>query len=165
MYCTYMLTLASLKVYLRNTQAVFFTLFFPMLILFIFGVMNVDGTAKLDVGVVTHAPDTQTQKFIEQIGAIDTFKIHSGTLEAELAELHNGNRAAVLNIPDHLVVPGPGGTPILKAFTSSALPVNAQDRPGNSGPHRQPLVAGCGPRRASFCDRAHDAADQAVSLL
>ena len=37
MYCTYILTIASMKMFLRNRQALFFSLVMPLIILFIFG--------------------------------------------------------------------------------------------------------------------------------
>ena len=42
MYCIYMLTRASLKMFLRNRQALFFSIFMPLVIMVIFGSMNFD---------------------------------------------------------------------------------------------------------------------------
>ena len=56
MYCTYMMTIASFKMFLRNRQALFFSLFVPLMILFIFGSMNFDKPQKMAIGLVTHMP-------------------------------------------------------------------------------------------------------------
>jgi len=126
MYCTYMLTIASLKMFLRNRQALFFTLFFPLLILLIFGVMNFDSQPKMNVGLVTHDPDAPTARLVEQIRGLGDLTIHNGQLESELAELNRGNRAAVIEIPDHLLSASGDDSATLRAYTSSSEPMLGQ---------------------------------------
>ncbi len=54
MYCIYTLTIASLKMFLRNRQALFFSLFMPLVILLIFGSIDFDKPGKMHLGLVTH---------------------------------------------------------------------------------------------------------------
>ena len=48
-----MLTWSSLKAYLRNRGAIFFSLLVPLMILGIFGVINFNSAVSVDIGVVT----------------------------------------------------------------------------------------------------------------
>ena len=99
MYTTYFLTISSIKMFLRNKQALFFTLFMPFIIMLIFGYIGFDKPPKIDIGIVTHNPNTATQNFINQIKQFPTFTVHEGGLEVEQKELIEGNRSSVLDIP------------------------------------------------------------------
>src|SRR5437870_192088 len=103
MYCIYTLTVASMKMFLRNRQALFFSLFMPMLILFIFGSMGFDSPGRIRIGLVTHAPAPETAQFVKQLSSFEAFNVRSGTLDEELGELKAGNRAVVLDVPDDLL--------------------------------------------------------------
>ncbi len=107
MYTTYKLTIASIKMFVRNRQALFFTLIMPLFIMLIFGYIGFDKPPVIDVGLVTRNPSPATQQVIEQIKNFPTFKIHEGTLEEEQAALNEGNRSVVLAIPDFLVPTAP----------------------------------------------------------
>ena len=107
MYTTYTLTIASIKMFLRNRQALFFTLFMPFLIMLIFGYIGFDKPPKIDVGLVTHNPSAETVAFVNQIKNFPIFTIHEGTLADEQADLNKGNLAVVLDVPDYLVPKGP----------------------------------------------------------
>src|SRR4051812_36142663 len=101
MYTTYQLTIASIKMFVRNRQALFFTLIMPLFIMLIFGYIGFDKPPVIDVGLVTHSPSAATQQFVAQIKSFPTFKIHEGTLEEEQKELNNGNLSVILDIPDY----------------------------------------------------------------
>lgn len=103
MYPIYILTLAEIKMFVRNKQALFFSLFFPLFIMLIFGYIGFDKPPVIDVGIVTQNPSAATQQFIEQVKSFPSFAIHEGTLEAEQLELNEGNRSVVLQIPDFLI--------------------------------------------------------------
>jgi ABC-2 type transport system permease protein len=100
------LTVSSIKAFIRNRQALFFTLFMPLVIMLIFGYIGFDKPPVIDVGVVTHTPSAETQQFLSQIKQFPTFKIHEGGLEDEQKQLAEGNRSIVLDIPDYLVPKG-----------------------------------------------------------
>ena len=106
MYTTYRLTLASIKMFLRNRQALFFTLFMPFMIMLIFGYIGFDKPPVIDVGLVTHNPSPETRQFLDQVKQFPTLKIHEGSLNEEQVQLNEGNRSVVLDIPDYLVPAG-----------------------------------------------------------
>jgi len=127
MYCLYVLTVVSMKMFVRNRQAMFFTLFFPLLFLLIFGYMNFDAPLRLHIGLVTHHPDAPTDRFLGQIRSMDVFRIHQGALKDELSALGAGNRAAVLDVPDDLLTPAGRSDPkTLTAYTNAAEPTASQ---------------------------------------
>ena len=123
MYTTYKLTVASLKMFLRSRQALFFTLFMPLMIMLIFGYIGFDKPTSIDVGLVTHNPDAATAQFISQIKQLPTFAIHEGTLDEEKSQLDQGNRSVILDIPD---------TTIPMAKGEAAQPITAYTNAGKA---------------------------------
>ena len=127
MYCTYMLTIASLKMFVRNRQALFFSLFMPLMILLIFGSMNFDKPSQMHIGLVTHDPTAATAQFLQGIRAVEALGIHEGSRDDELAELRGGNRTAVLDVPDDLLTPQASGGPReLTVYVNTGRPMETQ---------------------------------------
>jgi ABC-2 type transport system permease protein len=127
MYCTYRLTVASIKMFLRNRQAVFFSLFMPLIILFIFGSLDFDKPPSLRIGVVTHSAAAGSARFVQAIRSAKTIPVEVGTLDAELANLKGGGLNAVLDIPDDLLaVPRPGEARELTVYVNAGKPMEAQ---------------------------------------
>ncbi len=115
------LTIASLKMFVRNKQALFFTIFMPFIFIGIFGLIGFDKPQTIDLGIVTQNPSPATQSFVESLNDISVFKVHKGAETDERAELQNGKRAVVVLIPDNLfpdpnskTVPAPKQVVILK---------------------------------------------------
>ncbi len=123
MYTTYKLTIASIKMFLRSRQALFFTLFMPLMIMLIFGYIGFDKPTSIDVGLVKHAPNSATSAFIEQVKKLPTFAIHEGTLDEERQQLDEGNRSVILDIPDSAI-------PSIKGET--AMPITAYTNAGKA---------------------------------
>lgn len=91
--------------FLRSRQALFFSLFMPFLIMFIFGSIGFDKPPKIDVGLVTHDSNAVTAQFIDRIKQFSSFTIHEGSLESERRALDEGSRSVVLDIPGDLLPP------------------------------------------------------------
>ena len=108
MNTTLTLTKASLVMFLRNRQALFFSLFFPLVIMVIFGLIGFDKPPQFDVGIVTGHPQPATSQMVNQIKTVSVFKIHEGTKDDELKALDDGSRVVVLQIPDDFVTTAPG---------------------------------------------------------
>ncbi|MEK7570374.1 MAG: ABC transporter permease [Patescibacteria group bacterium] len=96
------LTAASLKMFIRNKQALFFTLFMPFIFIGIFGLIGFDKQQTIDLGIVTSHPSPTTQAFVDALGKVSIFELHPGTEAGERAALQKGERAVVLMIPDDL---------------------------------------------------------------
>lgn len=126
MYTTWMLTKVGMKMFLRNRQALFFTLFMPLFIMLIFGYIGFDKPQKIDVGLVTHAPNAQTAQFVEAVRKFPTFTVHEDTIEAERSQLDQGNRAAVIDVQDDLLVVGQKTPKELTVYTNASKAGEAQ---------------------------------------
>ena len=96
------LTIASLKMYFRNRQAIFWALFFPMLIMVIFGLMNFDRFSPPDVGIVDRADSELSAAFIQAVDAEEDplFDVTRGQLDNLLEELRTGDLDAVVVLPE-----------------------------------------------------------------
>lgn len=89
--------------FIRNRQAVFFTLFVPMIIMSVFGVIGFDRVPKISVGIVSASPTPPTQEFIGRLKEISAFEIREGNEKAERQALAQGERAVLFFIPDALI--------------------------------------------------------------
>jgi ABC-2 type transport system permease protein len=102
------LTVASLKMYFRNRQALFWALFFPLLIMIIFGIMNFDGYNPPDVGVHDAAQNDASEALIQALRGGDSkvLEVTTGTIEEIQDDLQfSGSRAAIV-IPENYGIPG-----------------------------------------------------------
>ncbi len=106
MHTTLTLTKSAIKMFARNRQALFFTLFMPLIIMLIFGAIGFDRVPKIDVGIVAANPSPATQQFIDQLKQITAFNIHQGAEADERDALNKGDRAIVMIIPDNLIPAG-----------------------------------------------------------
>ncbi|MFA6909101.1 MAG: ABC transporter permease [Patescibacteria group bacterium] len=108
MNTTLHLTLSAIKMFARNKQALFFTIFMPVIIMGVFGLIGFDKVPKIELGVVTQNPSVQTQQFVEQLKQISAFDVTTGSEPEEREALSTGDRALVLLIPDELIPTGQG---------------------------------------------------------
>ncbi len=110
MFTLWKLTLASIKMFARNKQAIFFTFFTPLLIMVIFGAIGFDRPPSINVGVVIQGNNAQiNQQFTEQLRQITLLKLYYGSLETERNALEAGDRSIVINYTSN-----PSGLTILK---------------------------------------------------
>ncbi|MBP9757267.1 MAG: ABC transporter permease [Candidatus Pacebacteria bacterium] len=114
------------KMFIRNRQALFFTLFMPLFIMLIFGYIGFDKPQKIDVGLVVHTPNEETLQFVEAVREFPTFSVHENTLEAERSELDEGNRAAVIDVQDDLLSAGQREPKDLTVYTNASKAGEAQ---------------------------------------
>lgn len=96
------LTIASLKMFVRNKQSLFFTLFMPFIFIGIFGLVGFDKPQTIDIGIVTNEPSAPTKAFVDSLGNISAFHVTTGTENSERAALQKGDRAVVLIVPNDL---------------------------------------------------------------
>jgi|SRR5919109_737852 ABC-2 type transport system permease protein len=124
------LFVASSLMFVRNRAAVFFSLFLPLIIMLIFGVLNFEGSISIDLGVVDEASNEASARLVEGLEGNDVFVVSPGDRETELAALEEGERDMVLVIPpDFTGQPGVSGTGLV-AYEGSADPQQAPIRQG-----------------------------------
>ena len=116
------LFVAAMKMFVRNRAALFFSLFVPMLIMVIFGVLNLGGPSSVSLGVVDEAGTEQSATLtvaLEEFGPLD---VERGSIQDELDRLEGGQLDMVLVIPDGF--DGSSGAPLV-AYGSAARPQEA----------------------------------------
>ena len=116
-----MLTVSSLKAYLRNRGALFFSLLVPLMILAIFGVINFNSAVSVDIGVVDRAQNQVSQTLLGNLRQVKAVKLHTGRLDSELSQLKQGSRALVVVLPEGL---GQGSTS-MPAYVNEGRPQDA----------------------------------------
>ncbi|MGE5297949.1 MAG: ABC transporter permease [Acidobacteriaceae bacterium] len=94
--------------FVRNRQALFFTLFMPIIIMGVFGLIGFDKPQKINVGIAVNAPPTQgTKNFIDQLNQVSAFNISTGTESQERTAIDKGDRSAVFLVPWDLIPENP----------------------------------------------------------
>lgn len=116
MQTTITLTIAAVKMLVRNRQALFFTLLMPLFIMLIFGYIGFDKPQMIDVGLVANTPAPQVAPLVEAIKQFPNLTVHEGALEDEQSQLNEGNRAVVLDIEG----------PSIVAYTNASKAAEAQ---------------------------------------
>jgi ABC-2 type transport system permease protein len=120
------LFVASSKMFVRNRAAVFFSLFLPLIIMLIFGVLNFEGSTEIQLGVADEADNEASAALLDRLGEHEYLVLVEGERDAELAELEEGDRDFVLVIPTGWSAPAPGSASGLVAYASSADPAQQQ---------------------------------------
>jgi ABC-2 type transport system permease protein len=67
------LFVASFKMFVRNRAALFFSLFVPLLIMLIFGVLNFGGSTSVSLGLVDQAQTDGSRALVKALQQTDTF--------------------------------------------------------------------------------------------
>src|SRR5205809_7012532 len=75
------LTITALKMYLRNRQVLFFNLFFPVIIVVIFGLIIGNGNASVRMGVVDNAHNQVSHLVLTQLRQTKAVKLTTGNLD------------------------------------------------------------------------------------
>lgn len=94
------LTIASIKMYFRNVTAVFFTLFIPVMLVVIFGLLNIGGNGpEIKLGLSNHSESALARQLVEQIRTVKAFKIEEGSDDAMRDKLGKGKIDLQVMIP------------------------------------------------------------------
>ena len=96
---TVTLTIVALKMYFRNRQAIFWTMFLPLLLMLIFGLINFGEFSRIDMGVVDQAQNPVSRDLIEALRDSDVLEITVGSQGEELEALEDGDRDIVIILP------------------------------------------------------------------
>jgi ABC-2 type transport system permease protein len=123
------LFVASVLMFIRNRAAVFFSLFLPLVIMLIFGVLNFEGPTTVQVGLVDEAQNEASRALADRLAGVDYLELSNGTHDVELASLKAGDVDFALVIPSGFD-PQPGRPSGLVAYASTADPQQAQVRQG-----------------------------------
>lgn len=119
------LFVASVKMFIRNRTALFFSLFLPLVIMLIFGVLNFEGSTTISLGVVDESGGSGGASLVEGLAEYDYLEIREGSREAEVTALEEGDRDFVLVLPAGFE-PRLGSETGLVAYASTSDPSQAQ---------------------------------------
>lgn len=97
----------DLKTYLRDKQALFWTIFFPVMFVFLFGLFNFEKMGTSHVAVIDEAKSDESSKFIEELKEIEILKIHQDEEDIIKAKesLEKGDLDFILIIPESFKKP------------------------------------------------------------
>ena len=90
------LMLASFKMFIRQKEAIIWTILLPLFMVFLFSFVKFDGIGHVAVGIVNHSQDTTLVGLLRPIQAL---RISEGSAEQETEHLKKGDRAMILFIP------------------------------------------------------------------
>jgi ABC-2 type transport system permease protein len=116
---------ASVRMFVRNRAAVFFSLFLPLIIMLIFGVLNFEGTTTIQLGIADEAGNQASAKLIDSLAGFDYLEPSSGSRDALLTTLKTGDLDFVLVIPSAFT-PKLGQESGLVAYAASGDPQQVQ---------------------------------------
>lgn len=93
------LTRAFLRIFLRDRQAMFFGMLFPVVLLSAFGFVENRAPDPVDIGVVDLADNDLSARFIEALSANTMFRLETGTEAAMRDAVRDGDKTLVVTIP------------------------------------------------------------------
>jgi len=88
-----------LKIFSRDRQAIFFTLFFPITFMVIFGIASGGGEDPIEIGIVDNAANTFSTRFIDALESDELFRVTTGVEEDLRAQVVDGDLALALVLP------------------------------------------------------------------
>jgi len=93
--------IANLKEFLRDRSSLFWFLAFPVIFIFIFGmVYSGNGEQTFKIGVVRDAKNPFSNNISKALESVPNFEVIYNEYEIEREALNNGERALVITIPD-----------------------------------------------------------------
>ncbi len=107
LFALHALTVASMKMYFRNITGVFFTLFIPVILIFVFGFLFQSNDFKTDI-VITNYSDTElSRQFVDSLKEVDAFVITDAPESEAADKLGRGQADLQVIIPKSFGVPDP----------------------------------------------------------
>ena len=88
-----------MTIFLRDRQAIFFSLFFPIIFMTVFGLQNNNQQEPLNIGVVDESDSLVAADFVQKLKESLVFNVTTGTEDLLRSELEAGNQTMVLVIP------------------------------------------------------------------
>jgi len=97
------LTVANVRSLIRDRAALFWTFFFPVMFVFLFGwIFGGGGTTKISVGFVDQDGTTASASLRQAFAAVPLLTLQDGSLDTEKAAMQHGDVSAVIVIPKGL---------------------------------------------------------------
>lgn len=130
MRATFIFALTQIKRFFRDPVALFFTLLFPLLFLFVFGsIFRGSGDVSFDVAIINHSESSFAKQFVENSTKGDTFKKKEVASLDEAKELMGrGELDSIIELPKTFGEPNAQGLPSgdMKVYYDEASPQTGQ---------------------------------------
>lgn len=94
--------LATIKMTLRNRQVLFWTMFFPVFMMLLFGAMFNTSDRTFEIGLVNQSNSKAAKQLVKAVKKVKAFKVSEKGEEKEKKALQDGKRVAVIIIPKSL---------------------------------------------------------------
>ena len=121
------LTVASIKMYARNRTALFFSLFFPLVFITIFGLIFKNNSASLNIDLTNQSHTQLATSFVSQLNQVKALKIKDVSQSVGASDLDAGNADLTVVIPAGFGSTGSHG----RLNPSSITAHYNESRPGN----------------------------------
>jgi ABC-2 type transport system permease protein len=89
------LTVAALKIFIRQREAIIWTILLPIFMVVLFSLVDFDGIGRLTIGLVDETGGS-AEEIVERLKQVRTVELTMGGREAELQKLLDGERDMVL---------------------------------------------------------------------
>jgi ABC-2 type transport system permease protein len=119
------LTMMYLRAYLRDRTAIFFSLVVPLMLLVIFGSLNLGAFGEVSLAIDDQANNAASQQFVSTLEKITTLSIKHVSADAALAQLKRTELDMLLVIPkEFAIAPTRAGQPVptLTIYGNDARP-------------------------------------------
>jgi ABC-2 type transport system permease protein len=116
------LTVASIKMFFRQKEAIIWSIIFPVFMMTLFGLAKFGGIGRVNCGLVNIAGNPGS-KLVESLNGVSSLRVHEGSEAEELAQLQKGERDIVLVIP---VGFDTASEHSVRVFTNEAKPQEGQ---------------------------------------
>ena len=93
------LTVASLKMFTRQKEAVIWTMLLPLFLVILFGFVSFEGLESIQIGVAG-GEDESAGRLVGRLGEVRTVQVTRGEESSELEQLMAGKRHLVLVLPE-----------------------------------------------------------------
>jgi len=116
------LFIANLKMLLRNRQTLFWAMVFPVLLIVVFGLFNLDEPPTSKLAVVDQASNAASENVVDALGEIETLEVSTaGDVDDAKQQLADGELDFVLVLPEQFSLPPrPGSQQSLTLFEDPA---------------------------------------------
>ncbi len=101
---------SSLKMFLRDRQGWFWSLFIPLLIMTVLGLMNFDELGSVSLGIADRASNELSGQLIEALKQVQVLDIHQGAEEELREKIEDGDLDILLTLPEDLSLQKPLST-------------------------------------------------------
>ncbi|MEK7861749.1 MAG: ABC transporter permease, partial [Chloroflexota bacterium] len=122
---TFLLTLMYLRAFTRDRTAMFFSLVVPLMLMLIFGSLNLGAFGKVSLALDDQANNSASQQFVSALEKVDTIVVTRESSETALVRLRRTELDMLLVIPrDFAIAPTRAGQPVptITVYGNAARP-------------------------------------------